>query len=225
MPHKDPEAAKACKKAYYLANREKAIANSRERRIRLAAENAAANIERAQARRAAPKVCTVCGGVAESTMQRKNTKCANCKLEADREYRAANAAAIAAKKKAWKLRNAEHVAAKDRRYADENPDKRAAARARWEAANPGVSTAAKANNRLARKKRVPTWLTEDDRWIIAQAYELAQLRTERFGFAWHVDHIIPLNGKKVSGLHVPNNIRVIPGAVNMRKHNSFEVDA
>jgi hypothetical protein len=56
-----------------------------------------------------------------------------------------------------------------------------------------------------------------------QAYELAQLRTNIFGFPWHVDHTIPLRGRIVSGLHVPTNLQVIPGAENSRKGNRMGV--
>lgn len=75
------------------------------------------------------------------------------------------------------------------------------------------------------KQRTPSWLTTDDHWFIGEIYELAALRTKMFGFAWHVDHIIPLQGKNVSGLHVPLNLRVIPGAENVRKSNQYEVVA
>lgn len=70
--------------------------------------------------------------------------------------------------------------------------------------------------------RMPAWLDGDDLWVLSEAYALAALRTRIFGFAWHVDHIIPLRGKKVSGLHVPNNVRVIPAVENMRKTNKYE---
>jgi hypothetical protein len=72
-------------------------------------------------------------------------------------------------------------------------------------------------------QRTPNWLTDDDLWMIEQAYELASLRTKMFGFKWHVDHVIPLRGKQVSGLHVPTNLQVIPQSENQRKTNKFEV--
>jgi hypothetical protein len=73
--------------------------------------------------------------------------------------------------------------------------------------------------RCAELKRTPAWLTENDRWMIEQAYELSVLRTKLFGFSWHVDHVIPLQGKYVSGLHVPTNLQVIPATENLRKAN------
>ena len=134
-------------------------------------------------------------------------------------YREANKERIAAKKKAWVDANREHKAAKDRGYAQANPAARKAARKKWVETNPGKDVAAKALNRIARKKRVPGWLSSDDLWMISQAYELAAARTELFGFSWHVDHKIPLNGRTVSGLHVPLNLQVIPWIDNLRKGN------
>jgi 5-methylcytosine-specific restriction endonuclease McrA len=79
---------------------------------------------------------------------------------------------------------------------------------------------------MARKaaflQRIPAWLTEDDHWMIEQAYELAALRTKIFGVAWHVDHVLPLRGKTVSGLHTPYNMQVILGSENSRKGNRVQ---
>lgn len=72
-------------------------------------------------------------------------------------------------------------------------------------------------------QRTPQWLTEDDLWLIKEAYLLAYLRAKMFGFPWHVDHKIPLRGRFVSGLHVPENLQVIPWIENQRKTNKFEV--
>ena len=71
--------------------------------------------------------------------------------------------------------------------------------------------------------RTPKWLTENDKWMIKEAYELAALRTKLFGFSWHVDHVIPLQGKLVSGLNTPYNLQVISGVQNQIKKNRFEV--
>jgi DNA mismatch repair ATPase MutL len=71
----------------------------------------------------------------------------------------------------------------------------------------------------SKKKRCPTWLSNDDLWIIKEAYALANMRKRLTNMDWHVDHIIPLQGKTVSGLHVPNNIQVVPAKWNQYKNN------
>lgn len=75
--------------------------------------------------------------------------------------------------------------------------------------------------RASIKNRMPSWLTSDDHWLIKEIYDFAQLRSKIFGFTWHVDHDIPLHGKNVSGLHVPNNLRVIPAMENHKKSSKF----
>jgi hypothetical protein len=105
-----------------------------------------------------------------------------------------------------------------RRYYELNPDKKNRI---WPTGHQVVANVAK--YRSSKDKRTPQWLTSDDLWMISEAYELAALRTKIFGFPWHVDHVIPLRGRIASGLHVPNNLQVIPGRDNIRKSNQFSV--
>lgn len=225
MPYKDPEAAKASKRAYYLAHKELFLQRSKKRRELLQQKTKALKeVLALLPTPIVPRTCVDCGiDITHAYTPKHGPHCKACVAAYNRTYRAKNAARIASLKVQWKLDNKAHVEAKDRAYALANPEKRAAARKKWSSANPGKDLAAKALNRRSRQKRVPTWLSDDDKWFIEQLYDLAALRTRLLGFSWHVDHIIPLNGKKVSGLHVPSNLQVIPAMENLRKHNKFEV--
>ena len=123
----------------------------------------------------------------------------------------------------WRAKNPEKVKQHNATLYAKHADKVKQNARKWEKQNPVKVRAKTRLMRAKRKARCPAWLTPDDHWMIQQAYELAALRTKLFGFAWHVDHEIPLQGKLVSGLHVPQNLQVIPGAENVRKANRFEV--
>jgi hypothetical protein len=97
------------------------------------------------------------------------------------------------------------------------------AKKKYKQNNIGKVNSATAKRRAAKLQRTPKWLTLDDKWMIEQAYELAVLRKKLFGFDWHVDHVIPLQGELVSGLHVPTNLQVIPGRENESKSNRYEL--
>lgn len=72
-------------------------------------------------------------------------------------------------------------------------------------------------------KRTPSWLTEIDFERIQNEYRLAGILSRVTGENWEVDHIIPLQGKYVSGLHVPTNLRVMLARDNGSKNNKFEI--
>ena len=55
-----------------------------------------------------------------------------------------------------------------------------------------------------------------------EAQSLRLLRNNYTNIKWHVDHIIPLNDKLITGLHVWNNFAVIPAKDNQRKSNKYE---
>lgn len=72
--------------------------------------------------------------------------------------------------------------------------------------------------RIAKKLRTPAWA---DRESIAAFYVAAKHISMVTGVKHHVDHYYPLQGKYVSGLHVPDNLRIIPAAENFKKLNRY----
>lgn len=133
-----------------------------------------------------------------------NKTCCECGNTAAKRTKAKNPLKVYEENKKWRQSNLEKSYLHTRKYVKNNRAKRNL----WTT-----------NYREA--KRTPTWLTDIDRERIANVYKLATLQSKITGTTWHVDHIIPLRGKYVSGLHVPSNLQAIPGVDNVRKNNSY----
>ena len=131
---------------------------------------------------------------------------------------------------AWFKRNPEKSVEYAKKYDDKikqryvkNKDKIAIRVKEYRKNNPAIHQARVRARQAAKAKRTAGWLTAEDKWLIDEIYDLAVLRTKLHGFSWHVDHIIPLRGKFVSGLHVPSNLQVIPWFDNVKKANGYKV--
>lgn len=72
----------------------------------------------------------------------------------------------------------------------------------------------------SRRQRMPPW--GDGKAIRAMQAEARRL-TRETGVPHHVDHIIPLQGEFVSGLHVHTNMQILTGTENIKKRNRYEV--
>lgn len=71
----------------------------------------------------------------------------------------------------------------------------------------------------AKKQRTPPWLSQAHLAEIEGLYHFAKIMERITGVKHHVDHIEPLQGENVSGLHVPWNLRAIPARDNFAKGN------
>jgi hypothetical protein len=136
--------------------------------------------------------------------------------------------------KDYALKNKDKISAYNKQYEKDNKDRIASRRQDtleerrevkrlWRKNNLGMVLADCAKRRAAKVNRTPAWLTEFDRLKMKCYYQVAVMRSRESGQKWHVDHIIPLQGENVCGLHVPNNLQIIPAIENMRKNNHYEV--
>lgn len=132
------------------------------------------------------------------------------------------------KKKEWYESNKEHVLLKTAIWAQNNREKSRKIKKKWALDNPEYGVEYKKQylqlNRdkinahtACRRKRVqrntPSWVSMKE---IRDFY----LQCPK-GF--HVDHIVPLNGKLVSGLHVLGNLQYLPASENMSKGNRIAI--
>ena len=86
----------------------------------------------------------------------------------------------------------------------------------------GLKVTQTARRRAKMRQLQPAWRdVELDGFVFTEAARLSKLREKTFGFKWHVDHVVPLSGKAVSGFHIGTNIQVIPATENLRKSNKF----
>lgn len=162
------------------------------------------------------KRCTKCGiekdltefSVSKTCVSGYRSYCRECKNKQTRSYY---------------YKNKEHHRSLSDSWAKDNADRIREIKADWKKRN---ATWVIADN----ARRYSTYLTntlqptrELTDFVYEEAHALRKVRDSLFGFVWHVDHVIPLRGKLVSGLHVWNNFAVIPACVNYRKNNRYAI--
>jgi hypothetical protein len=124
---------------------------------------------------------------------------------------------------AWAANNPQKVYEAERRrqeklYAD--PARREALRQYHKRHNqqfPEKQSLRTRRRQLAKLQRIPAWLTAEDHAAMDALYAEAVRLTRETGVPHDVDHIIPLQGRMVSGLHVPSNLQILTASQNRSK--------
>ena len=93
----------------------------------------------------------------------------------------------------------------------------------WSQSNPGKRKSINAKRRAAELQRTPKWLSKEQLRLIEDIYIKSVELAKSTGIEHHVDHIVPLQGKTVSGLHVPWNLQILTAKENLVKSNQFEL--
>ena len=101
----------------------------------------------------------------------------------------------------------------------ENPVRNSEMKKSWAKQHRPTKMAANARYRSSKRNAAPPWLSDTHHKEIKDLYWLAQDLQKVTGESYHVDHIVPLKGDGVCGLHVPWNLQILPWDVNLSKKN------
>ena len=114
------------------------------------------------------------------------------------------------------IENTEKVLLINARWRNKYRDRHRKAQKEWEQKNPSSKYFYTAVRRARKKNATPAWADMDR---IKYTYAHCHWLNKTFGHNMHVDHIVPLNGKNVCGLHIHTNLQIIPAEENMKKSN------
>jgi len=127
-----------------------------------------------------------------------------------------------ARKKQHYQENKTSIRSKQSEYYEANKERILKANKEWKMTNHHLVI----QNVNERKKKVrqamPNWLSQEDKQYIKNLYWLAKDLSSVSEGKYHVDHIVPLKGENVCGLHVPWNLQVLPEDINLKKGNRYK---
>lgn len=108
-----------------------------------------------------------------------------------------------------------------KQYYEDNKDKILEQHKHYKKANRPKFNALNAKRNATKLNATPDWLTSEELQQIEEFYREAQTLKLLTGQKYHVDHIVPLQGENVCGLHVPWNLQVLEASENIKKSNKL----
>lgn len=104
-------------------------------------------------------------------------------------------------------------------YRLQNPDKVKTSNEKWRKANRHKKAASQMRRFASKLKATPSWLSKSQQLDIAAFYAKAGEMSLAYGANIQVDHIVPLKGENICGLHVPWNLQLVTRSYNCSKNN------
>lgn len=162
--------------------------------------------------------------------------CVQCHAEAAHAWKEANPEKHRTNLNTWKKKNPDKHSSYVKNARQKNPSLYNAHSKAWAQRNPEKRKRVAADyskknldkilaNTNARRARLlsacPSWVSKQDIQKIYVARKQISLDT---GLLHHVDHVVPLRGKAVCGLHVPWNLRIIPAKENFQKGAKMDTE-
>lgn len=161
-------------------------------------------------------------------------KCKDCKKEWSKLRYENKKEHITKVNKKWQDNNKDKVREISKKWARENTDKtkerfdkwyninkdvKLERNRKWKKDNPAANLFYMAKYRASKLQATPQWSEEDK---IRTLYKKVKWLESITGIKYHVDHIIPLQGKNVCGLHIWNNLQILEASLNISKGNRIK---
>lgn len=122
-------------------------------------------------------------------------------------------------------RRSEKGLEQSRDWVEENREKHNETNRRSKQKHKGRVRAEVRRRQAAKLQRTPPWLTPEDHAAIQAVYDEAHRLEQADGVKRNVDHVVPLQGEEVSGLHVPWNLQILTEAENCSKRNRLRAES
>lgn len=184
------------------------------------------------------KICTICKQSLKEISFAKDkslkcgltAQCKQCRNLKKKEWEKENKSKIQAYTKKYRKENIERISKDNKiRCKDDyrkNKTKRLTQQQLYKQTHKALVNATNAKRRAQKTLSTPLWVleSEDELNKIKKIYKKCECITKETNIVHHVDHIVPLIGKYVSGFHCAENLQIITRTENLKKGNKHESD-
>ena len=137
-------------------------------------------------------------------------------IQKQRKFRKENPDSRKEETRKYYTKNKTKICTKAREWAVDNKEKMKRIHKRWRSKNPDKLAIAHNRYLSVRNRAIPAWAETE---LIKKVYLMRDILNELWNTNFHVDHIIPLQGKNVCGLHCWNNLQLLDAKLNSSKGN------